>query len=67
MAKRFKLLEESFTGVSVYVDRETGVEYGGYGGSLIPLLDANGSVKINAKTAEKLLADKRKKKAPRGE
>ena len=31
LSKRFKLVEESFTGVSIYIDQRTGVEYGGYG------------------------------------
>ncbi len=47
LSKRFKLVEESFTGVSIYIDQRTGVEYGGYGSTLTPLRNADGSLFVD--------------------
>ncbi|TPR23211.1 hypothetical protein DY102_03990 [Apilactobacillus timberlakei] len=47
MSKRFKLVEESFTGVSIYIDQRTGVEYGGYGSTLTPLRNSDGSLFVD--------------------
>ncbi|MCK8624609.1 DUF6440 family protein [Apilactobacillus xinyiensis] len=47
MSKRFKIIEESLTGVSVYIDQKTGVEYGGYGSTLTPLRNPDGSLFVD--------------------
>ncbi len=47
LSKRFKLVEESFTGVSIYIDQRTGVEYGGYGSTLTPLRNPDGTLFVD--------------------